>query len=98
MRVLRHASTLLLLHVAGGRLLGRVHLVLVVHTVLVALIGFGRVQTGLRHIVLVLRLRLCIRAPCATVCSTYLDQVLALCLCNEWLELGRGKRIHQTSL
>lgn len=48
MRILRHATTLLLLHVAVGGLFGRIDLVRIVDAVVVALTGLGGVQAGLQ--------------------------------------------------
>lgn len=44
--------------------------------------------------------------PCASttrprplaVCNTYLNQVFALSLCDQWLQFGSGKRVDQTGL
>lgn len=30
------------------------------------------------------------------VCNTYLNQVFALSLCDQWLQFGSGKRVDQT--
>lgn len=68
-RVLRHASTLLLLHVACGGLLGRVHLVLIVDTVLVALVGLGSIQTSLRHVLD--QHSACDKAHCVRQCAAH---------------------------
>lgn len=95
MRILRQSSALLLLHVATGGLFGRVDLVGIVDTVVVALIGFGRVEACLCQSRL--ELRQC-RKPCATLDGTYLDEVLALGLRDKRLELRRSKRVDKTRL
>lgn len=96
MRVLRQSSALLLLHVAARGLFWRVNLVGVVDTIVVALIGLGRVEACLCQSKL--ELRQCQEA-CATRCSTtYLDEVLALSLRDERLELWRSKCVDQARL
>lgn len=95
MRILRHSASLLLLHVAAGGLLGRVDLVGLVDTILVALVGLRRVEASLRQVRLALRQ---CQERCATLCSTYLDQVLSLGLGDEGLEFRRSKRVDQPSL
>lgn len=82
MGILRQSSTLLLLHVAAGGLLGRVDLVGLVDAVLVALVRLRRVEAGLHQVRLALRR---CQERCATLCSTYLNQILSLCLRDEGL-------------
>lgn len=84
-----------LLHVAVGRLLGRVDLVGVVHSVLVALAGLGCIQASLCRSELAMRKS---RERRATVCSAYLDQILALSLGDQRLELGRCESVDQAGL
>lgn len=92
MRVLGHSSTLLLLHVAAGGFFGRVDLVGIVDTGVITLVGLRCVKASLRQFKLALRQS---QERCATLCSTYLNQVLALGLGNEGLKLRCGKSIDQ---
>lgn len=59
-------------------------------------LGWAPARSGMpARVELVLRQ---IRGRRATLCSTYLDQVLALGLGDERLELWRSKRVHQACL